>query len=246
MDVERQTAVALKWNSLSKLLGQLFSWSVTLITLRLLLPEDYGVMAISAVIVSVIAGMAEFGLGSSLIQAAQLDRSELSRLAGMLGMLNLACGAAVVLASGSLAEIFDEPRLSDIIRVASLQFMLYAVEAVPQSLMQREMNFRIGASIDLAAAICSSATTLLLAWLGYGVWALVLGNLAGGFLHAVLLVTLGTFVRPTFGFRGLGRHLRFGGIITVTRLLWQTTYQMDTLIAARFITYDALGMYSVS
>jgi O-antigen/teichoic acid export membrane protein len=246
MDIEHQTAIALKWNGILKLAGQLFSWSVTLITLRLLLPEDYGVMAIAAVIVSVIAGMAEFGLGTSLIQTSQLDRSELSRLAGMLAALNLACGAAVVLASGPLAEIFDEPKLRAVIQVASLQFVLYAIEAVPQSLIQREMNFRIGASIDLCAAVVSSATTLCLAWLGFGVWALVLGNLAGGCLRTVLLVTFGTFVRPTLGFQGLARHLRFGGLVTATRLLWQVTYQVDTLIAARFMTHDLLGMYSVS
>jgi teichuronic acid exporter len=246
MEIERQAAVALKWNTAARLASQALTWTITLVVLRLLAPADYGLMAVSAVIISIVAGMAEFGLGASLVQSQRLAHEELSRLAGAIGILNLACGALVVLAAPLLATAAGEPRLEAIIRVASLQFVLYAIEAVPQSLLQREMNFKKAGAIELSATVAGALTTLLLAWLDAGVWALVWGNLAGGAVRTALLVTLGTFMRPKLHLAGLSRHLRFGGLVTATRFLWQATHQLDTLIAARFLSPAAVGLYSVS
>jgi teichuronic acid exporter len=246
MQIERQAAVALKWHTTAKLIGQIFAWAVTLIVLRLLEPEAYGLMAISTVIISVIAGTAEFGLGSALIQAQTLDRSQMARIAGALSFLNLGCGSLLFLAAPLLADLFNEPALTWVIRVSTLQFVLYAIEVVPQSLMQREMNFKGHASIEIASVITASATTLVLALMGSGVWALVIGNLAGGVVRTALLVSFGTFIMPSFRLGGIGKHLRFGGQVTAARFLWQFTYQLDTLIAARFLSGSAVGLYSVS
>jgi O-antigen/teichoic acid export membrane protein len=246
MQLERQAAVALKWHTTAKLIGQVFAWAVTLIVLRLLDPEDYGLMAISTVIISVIAGTAEFGLGSALIQAQTLDRSQLARIAGALSALNLGCGLLLFMTAPLLANLFDEPMLTAVIRVSTLQFLLYAIEVVPQSLMQREMNFKGHASIEIASVITASTVTLVLAVLDAGVWALVIGNLAGGAVRTILLVTFGTFIMPSFRLVGIGEHVRFGGQVTAARFLWQFTYQLDTLIAARFLSGTAVGLYSVS
>jgi O-antigen/teichoic acid export membrane protein len=103
MEIERQAAVALKWHTAAKLTGQVFAWAVTLIVLRLLAPEDYGLMAISTVVISIIAGTAEFGLGSALIQAQTLDRGQMARIAGALSTLNLGCGLLLFIAAPLLA-----------------------------------------------------------------------------------------------------------------------------------------------
>jgi teichuronic acid exporter len=246
MQVEQQAAVALKWHAIAKLCSQAFSWAVTLIVVRLLAPEDYGLMAVSMVIISIIAGTAEFGLGSSLIQAQNLDRHELARVAGALGLFNLVCGVALAASAPWIATLFNEPGLDLVIQVSTLHFVLYAIEVVPQALMQREMNFKRNAAIEVAAVVAGSATTLVLAWLDAGVWALVTGNLIGGTVRTLLFVVLGTFVLPSFVLTGIGRHIRFGGQVTAARFLWQLTYQLDTLIAARFLTGQAVGLYSVS
>ena len=69
MNVERQTVTGLKWSTSAKLLTQATSWCVTLVVIRLLAPADYGLMALSAVVMSTFAAIAELGLGASLVQA---------------------------------------------------------------------------------------------------------------------------------------------------------------------------------
>jgi O-antigen/teichoic acid export membrane protein len=246
MDVEHKTVVALKWSVLAKLLGQLISWGVTLIVLRLLAPADYGLMAIVTVIVSIIAGLAEFGFGASLIQAPKLDRRELSRIAGALGALNIGCGVLVAAAAPLAAAWLGEPRLELLIQISALQFLFAAIEIVPQALVHRELDFARVARIEIAATVVGSLGTLALALAGAGVWALVLGGLAGTVARASAFVLLGGFVWPSLDLKGIGHHIRFGGIVTVTRMFWQITYQMDTLIAARFFSRETLGLYSVA
>ena len=246
MEVERQAIAGLKWMTIAKLAGQGVSWAVTLIVLRLLSPADYGLMAISAVIISIMTGVAEFGLGASLVQARTLDRRELAQLAGAFATLNVGCGVVVIAAAPIVAELLGDPRLADVIRVSSLQFVLNAIDAVPQSLTQRGMKFSVLAKIELVVTLLSSVATLALAYIGAGVWALVFGNLAGGILRTALFLAQGTGVWPSFAFRGIGRHVRFGGAVTAARMFWQVAHQADVLVAGRFLTEGAVGLYSVS
>lgn len=246
MHVERQAAEGLKWSSIAKLLGQGVSWAVTLAVFRLLTPEDYGLMALSMVLLSVVAGVAEFGLGSSLVQMPTLGQREMARVSGALVALNIGCGLVMALGAGLFARGLGDLRLTPILQVMSLQFVLTAIESVPLSLAQRRMDFKRLAGIELAATLLGSLLTLLLAWLGAGVWALVVGNLSGAALRTILYVALGGFIWPSFNFRGIGPYVRFGGAVTVTRFLWQLTYQADMLVAGRLFTREAVGFYSVS
>lgn len=244
--IERQAIAGLKWGLVAKLLIQLFSWAVTVLVIRLLVPADYGLMALCAVVLAVVSGVAELGLGASLIQARNLSQADLARVAGILLVLNITCAAVVALAAPLIASVFGHPRLELIIRVASVQLLLAALAAVPEALAYRDMRFKWLAAVDTASAFGASAATLGLALYGAGVWALVLGSLTGAGLRTALLIARSPFVRPVFGLRGIGHFLRFGGAWSGARFAWQLTYQADVLIGGRFLSETALGTYSVA
>ena len=131
------------------------------------------------------------------------------------------------------------------IQVSSLHFGLAALSIVPEALAYRTMNFKWTASIDLIAGLVASLATLLLALKGAGVWALVLGSLAGATVRSALF--LGSHpVRPVFRFGGLRGHVAFGGTLATSRLAWHVVNQADVFTAARFLTPSAVGLYSVS
>ena len=246
MNVERQTVTGLKWSTSAKLLTQATSWCVTLVVIRLLAPADYGLMALSAVVMSTFAGIAELGLGASLVQARNPTRIDLARVSGALILTNSAYALTVCLGAPVLSDAFGQPDLRRIVQVSSAQFILGALAAVPESLAYREMRFKWLAAADIAAGVATSAITLVLAVSGFGVWALVLGNLAGIAVRTVMLIAGGTVVRPDFSLRGIGPYLRFGGAWSVSRFAWQLTYQADVLIAGRFLSHEAVGLYSVA
>ena len=246
MSIERQAISALKWSAISKVVGQSVAWVVTLLVIRLLSPDDYGLMAISAVIISIVSNIAELGLGASIVQSQAISKDELAKLAGALLVLNLGLGMLVGLGAPLTDMLFGDPRLTDIVRVSALHFLFNAVATVPQSLAYREMKFKWLAFIDLASNLLAGLSTLALAWWGAGVWALVFGNLFGAACRTTLLLSRGGAVRPSLGFQGIGHHLGYGGKMTVGRMVWQLVSQSDILIAGRFLTKEAVGIYSVS
>jgi O-antigen/teichoic acid export membrane protein len=132
------------------------------------------------------------------------------------------------------------------VRVSALNFLFNAAAAVPQSMAYREMRFKWLAFVDLASGLMTSLITLTLAWQGEGVWSLVLGNLLGAACRTALLLARGGAVWPKFALQDIGHHLSFGGKMTVARMAWQIGYNADVLIAGRFLTKEAVGIYSVS
>ncbi len=246
MSIEKRATRALKWAGSFKLLGQLFTWAITIVVIRLLAPADYGLLALSMVVISLSTIMAEMGMGAALIQSKKLDSQELSRVAGLVWSLNLGIGLLVLLSAPVFAWVFDEDRLTNIIRVAALQFPLMALISVPQALAARELDFRKLSLIELASAVTSSLTTLALAWWGFGVWSLVVGNLAGLLIRGLAMNWFSRWVRIRFSLVGMRKHLRFGAQTTATYLIWQFASQADVIIGGRLLTRDALGTYSIA
>jgi len=245
MTVEKHVLAALKWTSLAKLVGQVIRWGVTLVVLRLLLPADYGLMAIVFMIIEVLSGIAELGLGVSLVQAPQLNRDDLGAVTGAVIVLNVSIGALVALSAPLGAWFYAEPRLTLLIQCAALHFLLNALGTIPQAMASREMDFRWLACVELAAVATSGLATLGLAWNGYGVWALLLGSLLNNFVRTALLLRRG-MPRPIFRREGLRRHMTFGGTFTAARLVTQVVYQSDIFIAGILLSQEAIGLYSVA
>src|SRR5262245_39619933 len=99
-------------------------------------------MGMTAVVISITTGISELGLVSALVQMQALRRDEIARVSGALFAANVACAACLVVAAPVIAEALGVPELTPLIRVSSLQLLLGALEAVPQALLKRDMNFR--------------------------------------------------------------------------------------------------------
>lgn len=246
MSIERQAVTALKWTVAARMLGQLLSWASTLLVLRLLEPADYGLMAIVATLTGIAAAVAEFGLGVSMIQARELERSLLERLAGVVIVFHLAMTALMVALAPLAAWFFQNDRLSLLIQVASVQFLFAAAAAVPQALAVRAMNFPWLARTELASMVAGSMCSLALALQGAGVWALVGGMLAATAARSLMLVVRGHNVRPSFRFAGLGAHLGYSSKMASSNVLWMAVSQSDVIVGGRLLASDALGLYSVA
>src|ERR1044072_1008149 len=179
LGLEQQAIVGVKWGAAAKLSTQVVSWAVPLLVVRLLVPADYGLMALCAVVLSTISGLAELGLGASVIQTRTLTDHDVRRVSGALWLLNLSCAAVVFLGAPFVAAVFAQPRLEAVLQVSTLQLLRRTAAAMPEALAYRMLRFRWLAAVDVIAGLVPSAVTLALAFAGLGVWALRLGNLGG-------------------------------------------------------------------
>jgi O-antigen/teichoic acid export membrane protein len=146
-----------------------------------------------------------------------------------------------------LGLFFDEPRVIPVVRVLAFQFIIVATGLVPDATLRRALRFKPLSIIEITSGVCGNVLTLILAWNGNGVWALVLGSLAAAMLRSLLLHAVAhERVAPVFSFRDAHHLVSFGASITVTRFLWYLYMQADILIAGKVLGKEALGFYSVA
>ena len=247
MSIRHRFISGLKWSALGKTLSQAFSWVITIFVIRLLAPSEYGLMAIAMMVISFLTHLNEFGLGSALVQAQDIDDEQCGAVFGV--MLIIACTFASILALSSplFAWFFDEPRLSMVIAVAGIGFIVTALATIPESMLRREMNFKALAIADMFFVFSGSLVTLAMAWQDFGVWALVIGNLFGATIKTITLHILSPRkIIPNLQFSRCRTFLGFGGYLTASRFAWLTMTQSDVLIGAKIFGKEALGFYSVA
>ena len=235
------------WLSIGTFAGQLVSWISTIVVIRLLLPKDYGLMAMAGSFIALLGPFNELGIGSAIVQAERMTEKELRQIYGFTIASSLVFWLACHLAAPLVALFYKEHDLVPILRVVLVNFMLIAFYLVPQSLFIREMNFKSKSAIDVSAQIGSALVTLILALKGLGVWALVIGTLTLNLIKAVLFnVARAERLRPLFNFTGSGKFIRYGVTLTGSRLLYSLYNQADLIIVGRFLGQVTLGIYGVA
>jgi teichuronic acid exporter len=221
--LKRRALSGVRWTVSARFIVQLITWPSTILVMRLLHPHDYGVVAMSTIVIGFVALLAEPGLAAGLVQTQHLDEDTSRAASGVILLLNLALLALLVLGAPAIAAWYREPQLTLVIRVASLSLLCTAIATVPQALLQRNLRFRESALALMAGALVGILVTVACAFLDYGVWALVTGSLVTSLVTSLVIIYYnGAVVWPDFS-KGLApvRHLlHFSAHVVGGRLLW--------------------------
>src|SRR4051794_5204541 len=147
---------------------------VLVVLTRLLSPADFGVVAAALVVVDFSFNFSQLGLGPALVQRAKLEPRHLSTAFFASTGLGLLVGGALWLTAPLIAQFFRMEHLVPVVRVLALSFPIAGVGIVSDSLLSRELRFRVIANRDVFAyALGYGLVGIVLAVLGWGVWALV-------------------------------------------------------------------------
>jgi O-antigen/teichoic acid export membrane protein len=240
-----QVRTAVIWRSGSQVLTQIVSWCSTLIVIRLLAPEDYGLFAMAQVMLVLLSTMNGWGLASALIREKEVTEERLRQTLGMLILLNFGLALIQFLAAPLVALWFEQPEVADLLRVQSLLYLAVPFCALPHAILSRKMDFRRPAQVRLAAALTGAVTALTGALSGWGVWTLVTAPMAMFLTEAIGMTWAARApIRPSFRFTGAGHIAGFGGVMTATQLFWFVQSQADVMIAGRVLDTHTLGVYT--
>ena len=237
----------LKWTAGARFGSQIITWAITLLIIRLLSPEDYGLMAMATVCIAFMLMVSEAGLMPALVQRQEINETVLRQAFGIVIVMNLGLMIILNLLAPMIAGFFAEERLIKILQVLSLSFLFFAIQTIPEVILQRELKFKNLALVEFLVGVSSSVLTLILAFAEYGIWALVYGYIFSGLFRALALNLTAPFYKlPIFSLQGMKSLLFFGGTISVSRILWFFFTQIDIVIVGRLIGKEALGFYSVA
>lgn len=245
--IGEKVVTGFRWMAAGRFAGQVVAWIVTIIVIRILSPEDYGLMAMAMVVIGFLALFDELGMGAALIQQKEFDEAQVRQVFGLVIIINLSAFLLLLVTATAVAKFFDEPRLVPIIWALSLQFPLLAVQIIPDAVIRRRMQFRRKSMVNFVTMVLGSFLTLGLAIEGFGVWALVWGNVMTVATRTIgFNIVAAYFCWPTFNFSGLRRVVTFGTQVTAERILWFIYSQADIFLIGRFLGKELLGYYSVA
>jgi O-antigen/teichoic acid export membrane protein len=236
---------AVFWRSGTQILSQVIAWGSTLAVIRILNPEDYGIFAMTQVILVFLSFMNGYGLVSSIIQAEKVEPIQIRQAFGMLLLLNGGIAILQLILASVAADYYRQPIVADLLRVQSLIYLATPFMALPEALMTRDLEFKKPAIINLVSAAVGAVTALYFAYNGYGVWTLVYAPLAIFWSRAIcLVIAVKFYILPTFNFRGAGAMFGFGATLLASHLFWTIQSQSDIFIAGRYLNPHDLGLYA--
>jgi len=243
--LRRQASTAVIWSGLDQLVQQGLSFAISLVMARLVSPTDYGTIALLQLFTGIAIVFIDGGLTSALVQKKQATRADESTVFWFNILVGVLMSLGLFAAAPLIAGFYDKPILLPITRVVSLQLFLAACNSVQGTLFAKRLDFKTPLAVGMSAMVISGAVGIVLAWQGFGVWALV----AQTAIHSVLL----TFFnwrwspwRPQFVFsrRSFRDLFGFGGFIFLSGLIDNIYSRLYTVIIGKMFGVHELGIYN--
>ena len=235
---------SLWWKLLERVFSQGINLVVQIVLARILLPSDFGCLAIIVAITNYAAIFVQTGLATVLIQKKNLDNQDTSTM--LTASLAIALFFFIILffTAPWISNYYKMPELLWPLRVLALILFLNAINSVQTALLSRKMNFRTIFMCSALAVPISGVIGISMAYMGFGVWALVTHNLLN-MLIMILVIYWGTNMKLRFGFsfsRAKSMYA-FSGKIMLSGLVSGFGDTIRTMAIGKKYTTDDLAYY---
>ena len=233
------------WTALQKYSKMIIQFISGIILARLLTPHDYGCIGMLMIFMVLAEAFIDGGFGSALIQKKRPTQTDYSTIFWWnLGMA-VAMYAILYVSAPAIARFYDIEILCDVLRVQGLVLFIYAFNIIQRNQLRKKLNFKLLSIISILTSVISLTITIIMAYMGYGVWALVAQNLSVAGIPALAFWFYVKW-RPTWTFsRQSFRELfSFGFYMFLTILLNRFGSQIQGLLIGRFYNSSTMGYYS--
>jgi O-antigen/teichoic acid export membrane protein len=245
MSLKKKAISGLIWTFSQQFSVQLINFIVSVILARILTPEEFGLIGILAVFISIGNILIDGGLTSSLIRTSNPDQKDYSTvfLINVVGSILLYI--ILFYAAPFIAAFFKKEILAVIVRVYGISIIIRAFVAVQTTRLTKQMDFKIQMTMQIPSVIGGGVLGIALAYMGYGVWSLVWMNLFQSFLFTIQHWVF-TKWRPNLYFNKerFKNHFSFGYKLTLAGLLETIFQNLYNLIIGKYFSPAQVGYYT--
>ncbi|SFL42008.1 MOP flippase family protein [Halanaerobium salsuginis] len=247
MSLKKKTFWGAIWNSLSSVSLTGLNFVITAILARLLTPNAFGVMGMIQTTIALINMMNQFGLAPAIIQGENLNQKRLSSLFWFNMLIGITMTAIVYFSSNLIALFFNQPDLTELLKLISIVFTIVSFSFIQQSILRKEMKFKELFNINIFSTILYGLITIILALNNFGVHALVYGFIAKNIIVTLLITIYHKWIPSIFfSFKTIKDLLNFGVYVFGTSIINYFNRNLDYLLIGRFLGSEALGYYTLA
>lgn len=236
---------SLKWSTFGELASKVLPPLFYIVTARILTPEDFGIVATSAMVVAFASIFWEAGLSKALIQNQEYDIQKMSNIVFYSNLiLSLLTYFLLFLLSDPIATLFHDERVADVIKVSGLSLVIGAFMSTQTALLQKNFAFKKLFFSRLIGTIVPGFVAVIMAFWGYGYWALVWGSIASLLFQVLMLWYLCSW-RPTLEYDTniAIQMFHFSKWVLFSALLSWFFIWGDIFVLGFFFTPHELGLY---
>lgn len=184
--LKQQTKRGLYWSFFNQFANYGMNFCVGIVMARLLSPSDYGITALPAVFMSVAWILQNGGLGDALVRKTNLRDEDLSTAFYYSLMMGVALYLTLFFTAPLIADFYNTPVLVPLLRVTALGFLWGPMNTAQTVILKRNLDFKTPTKISLTTRVFSAIVGIVLAYMGYGLWALVVSGVLSSLLTMIL------------------------------------------------------------
>lgn len=233
------------WRLAERFSAQAVSTVVSIILARLLSPEDYGTIALITVFTAILQVFIDSGLGNALVQKKEADELDFSSVFYFNMALCLLLYMGMFAAAPLIASFYNDMSLVPLVRVISLTLVISGVKNIQQAYVSRHMIFKRFFFSTLGGTLASAFLGIVMAYRGYGVWALVAQQLCNASVDTIILwLTVRWRPQKMFSWQRLKGLLDYGWKLLASSLLGTAYNNLCNLIIGKMYSSETLAYYN--
>lgn len=244
-DIKRKAVHGVFWSSVDRFATQGISFFFSIILARILAPKDYGVVAMIVVFTAIAQAFVDSGFSNALIRKPDLKEKDLSTAFYFNIVVGVVCYGILFIVSPFIADFYDTPILSPIIKITALSVPFHSLCVVQRAILTKKVDFKTQAKVSIICTIVSGILGIYLAYRDYGVWSLVVQGTFAAIVNCALLWLLSKW-RPALQFsKESFKYLwGYGSKLLASGLLDTTYNNIFPIVIGKFYSPAQLGLFS--
>ncbi|MEM7688757.1 MAG: lipopolysaccharide biosynthesis protein [Pseudomonadota bacterium] len=233
------------WVSAGNLLVNLLGFLSLIILTRLLMPEDFGLVAIAASFAEIIGVITELSLAAAIIQLRTVEQVHFDTAFTMNVIRGLMVAGLIAASGPFIAQFYGDPRLTGLLQFLALASLITSLSNPKLVVFKRKLDFRQAALMSIANKLTAFLFAAGVAIIYQSYWALVVGVVAAGVVTLVLSYTFIPY-RPRFSLGAWRDLLSFSIWVTVGRWIQTVNWRSTTLVLGYFLPVALLGQQRIA
>ena len=243
--LKSKTIKGTAWSAADAFLGQGVTFLVGIVLARMLSPDEYGLIGICLIFNTVLSGIVDSGFSNALIRKKNCTDVDYNTMFVTNLTISIVLYALLFVSSPLVSQFFNRYELTSLIRVTGLVLLANALSITQITILTKRIDFKTKTKASLVSAIASGIIGIAMAFMGFGVWALVGQILSKQILYTICLWVLNKWW-PSFTFSLKSFHYMwgFGWKLLVSGLLNNIWNQLYQVVVGKFYSPATLGQYT--
>lgn len=244
-NLKQKTLYGLLWSAIERFSVQIIQFLVQIVVARLLVPSDYGMIGMLAIFLALAQTFTDGGFGNALIQKKDRTQTDYYTVFWFNLCVGICLAIAFFLSAGAIARFYRLPTLEIVIQIMSINLIILALQIVHKTILTINIDFKTQAKSSLFSVLVAGIVSIVMAYKGCGVWALVAQSIIINFLQTALFWYWVKW-RPklVFSKASFKKLFSFGSKILGANLIHTIYLNLYTLVIGKKFSSHTLGLYT--